>query len=52
VLVHQSNTVTYAAESSLMEDVSGLPVEHPLVDLFFSGFDDGRYIRNAEPWPG
>ena len=52
VLVHQSKTVTYAAESSLIEDATGLPVEHPLVNVFFSGFDDGRYIRNDQPWPG
>lgn len=51
VLVHESSTVTYAAESSLMPDSQGVPVEHPLVDAFFSDFYDGRHIRNDRPWP-
>lgn len=52
VLVHESGTVTYAAESSLMDDPTGLPIEHPLIAAFFSDFDNGRYTRNDQPWPG
>jgi heat shock protein HspQ len=51
VLVHEGNQVTYAAESSLESDPHPLPIEHPLVRLFFSGFDNGRYLRNDRPWP-
>lgn len=51
VLVHKSSTCTYAAETSLDEDTSRDPVVHPLVSVFFSGLEDGWYIRNDEPWP-
>lgn len=51
VLVHGNATVTYAAQSSLEEDDSGEPIDHPLVDQYFSEFKDGRYIRNARDWP-
>ena len=51
VLVHNSRSVTYPAESSLEADDSGQPVSHSLMEHFFSGFVDGRYIRNDEPWP-
>ena len=52
VLVHGSDTVTYAAEGNLQPDESGEPVEHPLVELFFSGQKNGRYLRNSRAWPG
>jgi heat shock protein HspQ len=52
VLVHNSMQVTYAAQSSLDEDDSGDEVVHPYVDHFFTGFHDGRYLRNDQPWPG
>ena len=51
VLVHDSATVTYPAQENLLEDDSGVPVNHPLVDLFFSSFEAGVYIRNESPWP-
>ncbi len=52
VLVHDSVHSTYVAELNLEEDDSGQQVEHPLVSAFFSGFEDGRHIRNGHPWPG
>ena len=52
VLVHGSNSVTYAAQSSLQVDESRDPVDHALVEHFFSSFRNGRYVRNSEPWPG
>jgi len=52
VLVHNSMQVTYAAQSSLDTDDSGEEVVHPYVEHFFSGFHDGRYDRNDQPWPG
>jgi heat shock protein HspQ len=52
VLVDGSQQVTYAAESSLVPDDSGGPVDHPLVPKFFDAFLDGTYRRNDRPWPG
>lgn len=51
VLVDGSATVTYPAESSLMPETDLSPVRHPLLDLFFDGFADGRHLRNGTPWP-
>lgn len=52
LLVDQSASITYAAQSSLEMDTQGTPVEHPLLALFFSGFQDGQHLRNNHPWPG
>ena len=51
VLVHDSEQVTYAAQTSLQGDDSGQQVVHPMIDRFFSAFSDGQYIRNDEAWP-
>ena len=51
VLVHGSLTCTYAAAENLMADLSGRPIDHPMVPHFFSEFVDGHYVRNDEPWP-
>lgn len=51
VLVDGSEMTTYAAETSLKEDPSGRPVDHPLVPAFFSEFTSGGYQRNHRPWP-
>ena len=55
VLVDENQQVTYVAEHNLHHDNSGNLVEHPMLNLFFSGFDAklNRYIRNGVPWhPG
>ena len=52
VLVHSSGSVTYPAESSLEEDPSSKPVDHPMIEMFFKSFDGQRYIRNDSPWAG
>ncbi len=52
VLVHRSRRVTYAAHENLQPDTSGEPIVHPLMPMFFGGFEDGGYVRNAEPWKG
>jgi len=52
VLVDGRETVTYVAEENLRPDRSRERVEHPLVELFFSEFADGRYVRNDRPWHG
>tara|TARA_B100000686_G_scaffold343576_1_gene424666 strand:- start:318 stop:854 length:537 start_codon:yes stop_codon:yes gene_type:complete len=51
VLVHNSEQITYAAQTSLQADDSDQQIVHPLVDHFFSAFSDGHYLRNDESWP-
>ncbi len=43
VLVHDSARVTYVADRNLELDVTGMPVAHPLIRIFFSEFDRGNY---------
>jgi heat shock protein HspQ len=52
VLVHDGDHVTYAAQTSLLPDESMDEIRHPYAEHFFDGFDEGRYRRNARPWPG
>ena len=51
LLVHGAGQVTYSAQSSLEEDLTGDQVSHPYVPFFFSEFKDGCYTRNDQPWP-
>lgn len=51
VLVHNSSVVIYAAESSLLPDISDEPVVHPLMPMFFIEKAPGHYVRNDRPWP-
>ncbi len=44
VLVHNSNDETYVAERNLAHDPSIEPIVHPLLNEFFTAFDDGRYV--------
>jgi len=46
VLVDGSMATTYAAQTSLEADDRDEPVNHPLVQEFFTGFEGGRYERN------
>lgn len=43
VLVHDAGNETYVAERNLFSDDSLDPVNHPLLDEFFSDFNDGLY---------
>ncbi len=43
ILVHNAVHETYVAERNLNTDVSQEPVNHPLVDVYFDSFEDGRY---------
>lgn len=52
VLVHDSDQVTYAAQSSLRADESDDDVRHPLLDQFFDEVGEGIYLRNSRHWPG
>ena len=55
VLVDGNQQVTYVAESNLTLDQCEKQVDHAMINLFFSGYDDElkKYIRNEVPWnPG
>jgi heat shock protein HspQ len=44
VLVHESGGLsTYVAQSNLVQDESGKPIEHPRLRCYFADFKDGRY---------
>ncbi len=44
VLVHGQDYETYVAERNLEPDDSSEPIEHPLMGIYFSGFQDGIYV--------
>ena len=46
VLVHESAHSTYVAEQNLEADDSLEAIVHPMLENFFSSFENGRYIRN------
>lgn len=48
VLVHNAIHTTYVAERNLEPDSSGDPIRHPLLDDFFSGFENGRYVKDDD----
>ena len=47
VLVDGATHQTYVAERNLEPDVSGTPVDHPLVNEFFTGFEKGVYTTRG-----
>ena len=47
VLVHQSLHSTYVAERNLEPDKSASPIRHPMLDNFFSRFENGRYVNDG-----
>ena len=55
LLVDGNQHVTYVAQSNLELDLSGEPIVHPMLNLFFCGIDEenDRYLRNNIPFnPG
>lgn len=44
ILVHNATHDTYVAERNLEPDPSGEPIQHPMVDLQFAAFRNGKYI--------
>lgn len=44
VLVDGQMTETYVAERNLEQELRKHPIDHPLVDRFFSEFREGTYI--------
>lgn len=45
VLVHGSDYSTYVAERNLEHDDILEPINHPMVEHFFSKLESGRYVR-------
>ena len=45
MLVHDSDATTYVAERHLEADESGEAIQHPMLELVFDGFENGRYLR-------
>jgi heat shock protein HspQ len=48
VLVHDATHNTYVAERNLEPDTSAEPIRHPLVDLRFTSFENGRYLTSRK----
>jgi heat shock protein HspQ len=44
VLVHAASHTTYVAERNLELDESTEPIMHPLIERFFTQFENGRYV--------
>lgn len=44
VLVHGAAHRTYVAERNLEPDLSGEPIRHPELGLFFERFENGLYV--------
>lgn len=44
VLVHGATHSTYVAEQNLEPDASDEPINHPMIEQFFTRFENGRYI--------
>lgn len=51
IIVSESDTTTYAAQSSICPDESLQPIQHNLTSYFFLRFEDGHYLRNERRWP-
>ncbi|MEM9398965.1 MAG: heat shock protein HspQ [Verrucomicrobiota bacterium] len=50
LLVHDRDHATYAAEENLELEENEQPINHPLLNHFFTDFENGRYIRNDLGW--
>jgi len=48
VLVHESTHSTYVAERNLELNESAIPIEHPMLEHFFSRFENGRYVSHDQ----
>ncbi len=49
VLVHDAAHNTYVAERHLEPDLSGAAINHPLIEIYFSGMANGRYVVRIPP---
>jgi heat shock protein HspQ len=48
VLVHESFHATYVAERNLEADEDLYPIKHPMVEQFFTRFENGRYYNENQ----
>ena len=48
VLVHNAVHETYVAEQNLDADSSSEAINHPLIDVYFNGFDNSIYRINRK----
>ena len=48
VLVHESFLTTYVAERNLEPDEDMYPIKHPMVEQFFTRFENGRYYNENQ----
>ncbi len=48
VLVHESLHSTYVAERNLEPDENASPINHPMVEQFFTRFENGRYLNENQ----
>lgn len=48
VLVDGSSHTTYVAEQNLESDELLDPIRHTLLDHFFTGFENGKYLRGMD----
>ncbi len=46
MLVHESDHSTYVAEQHMESDNLVEPINNPMLQHFFSKFENGKYIRN------
>ncbi len=47
VLPDGAEQTTYVAERNLAQEPAPAPLTHPLLDSYFTGYEDGRYVRRA-----
>ena len=47
ILLDGAAHTTYVAEQNLELDITANPINHPLIQQFFSHFEDGRYVRGG-----
>ncbi len=47
VLVDSARHTTYVAQENIERDISGEPVEHPLVEKIFAAYHGGRYYNHS-----
>ncbi len=50
VLVNDSEQETYVAERNLQADITGETIDHPDLDTYFSGFENGLYRVKQQNW--
>ena len=48
VLVHNAVHETYVAERNLHADGSGETISHPSIEVYFEGFENGRYQAHQQ----